>query len=88
MLANIVDGLVEESQSSSCLLIHYCGNGCPLWSTTAGAAERIVAGCYAGNVQAGQDAVENGRIVGNVGHALVLSTVKPVRAFLIWWLPK
>src|SRR6478672_2806522 len=84
MLANVIDGLVEESESTRRLLIHNSRNGRPLRGTTAGAAEAIEARWHAGNVQVGQDAVQNGAAVCNVGFGSLLSTVKPSCPLLVW----
>ena len=86
MLADVVDGLVEESESCSGLLIHNCSNGCPLRGTGTGATEGIEAGRYAGNVQTRQYAMENGRVVRDVGDGALVPTVKTVCAILIRWL--
>src|ERR1700720_4591240 len=88
MFANVVDGLVEESESSSCLLIHNCSNGCPLRGPTAGAAKAIETGWHARNVQVGQHAVKNSRVVCNVGHAPLRPTVKSGCPLLVWRLAK
>src|SRR5262245_33622259 len=86
VLAEVVDGLVEESETCSGLLIHDRSNGCPLRGPAAGAAEAKEADWYAGNVQEGQDPVKDSSIVGDIGHGSLVSTVKTVCAVLVWWL--
>src|SRR4029077_5313422 len=63
---------------------HNCSNGCPLRGPTAGAAKAIETGWHAGNVQVGQDAVQNGSAVCNVGHAPLRPTVKSGCPLLVW----
>src|ERR1700722_2998316 len=84
MLTNVIDGLVEESDSSPSLLIHDGGNGRPLRGTTAGAAKAKEADWFARVVQIDQDAVENGAAVCNVGLGSLLPTVKPSCPLLVW----
>lgn len=86
VLADVVDGLVEKSEACSGLLIHNCSNGCPLRRPAAGAAEAIIARCYARNVQVGQDPVEDSSVVGDIGRGSLVTTVKTVRAILVRWL--
>ena len=86
VLADVVDGLIEESEPLARLLIHNRSEGCPLRGTGTGATEGIEAGRYAGNVQIRQYAMENGRVVRDIGHGALMPTVKTVGAVLIRWL--
>jgi len=51
VLAELADGLVEESETCSGLLIHDRSNGRPLRGPAAGAAQAKEADWYAGYVQ-------------------------------------
>ena len=75
MLADVVDGLIEESEPLARLLIHNRSDGCPLRGTGTGATEGIKASRYAGNVQIRQYAMENGRVVRDVRNALLVSAM-------------
>ena len=72
MLADVVDGLIEESKPLGRLLIHNRSNGCPLRGTGTGATEGEEASRIAGNVEIRQYTMENGRVVRDVGDALLV----------------